>query len=63
MLMLVNPSFFCFCFGKNTILVLTFWGHSQFGLCYFQVTINLVLTVNSLTENVMWQMVVLLAHT
>ena len=48
--------------GKKTILVLTFWGHSQFGP-YILIAINLlsvifnlqsfwVPTVKSLTENV-----------
>ena len=38
-------------FGENTILVPIFWGHSQFSPCYFQFAINLVPTINSLTEN------------
>ena len=28
-----------------------YFGSSQFGLCYFQLVVNLVHTVNSLTEN------------
>ena len=48
--------------GENIILVLTFWGHSQFDsyvlfavnliLFIFQLAVNLVSTINSLTENV-----------
>ena len=38
-------------FGKNTILVPTFCGHNQFGPYYFQLALNLVPTINSLTEN------------
>ena len=47
-------------FGENTILVPTFWGQSiwslyfcsnQFSLCYFQPEVNLIPTINSLTEN------------
>ena len=47
--------------GGNTILIPTFLGHNQFGAlhfganqfdhCYFQLTLNLVFTVNLLTEN------------
>jgi len=47
-----------FIIDENTILVPTFWGHDQFGpynsqfsSCYFQLTVNLVPTINSLTEN------------
>ena len=50
-----------FLLGRNIILVLTFWGHNQFGALhfganqfdhyYFQLTLNLVFTVNLLTEN------------
>ena len=50
-----------FLLAGNTILVPTFWGHNQFGVlhfganqfdhCYFQLTLNLVFTVNLLTEN------------
>ena len=36
--------------GVNTILVLTFWFHSQFGP-YILITVNLVSITNSLTEN------------
>ena len=36
--------------GENTILILTFWGHSQFSP-YILITVNLVPTVNSLTKN------------
>ena len=42
---------FPYLFGENTILVPTFWGYSQFGPYYFQLVVNLVLTVNSLMEN------------
>ena len=47
--------------GPNTILALTFWGHSQFSLyilvvinlvsAIFNLQINLVSIVNSLTKN------------
>ena len=38
--------------GENIILVLIFWDYGQFGPCYFQIKVNLVITINSLTENV-----------
>ena len=47
--------------GGNTILIPTFLGHNQFGALhfganqfdhyYFQLTLNLVFTINLLTEN------------
>ena len=37
--------------GKNTILAHTFWSYNQFSP-YILVTVNLVATVNLLTENV-----------
>ena len=62
MLMLVNPSFFLFLFWRKYhfspyILGLqSTWSlhfnSNQFGLRYFQVTINLALIFNSLTKNV-----------
>ena len=45
--------FFCYYYyGENTILFPKFWDHKQIGHCYFQFTINLAPTINSLTENV-----------
>ena len=51
------------CKEKKTILVPIFLSHSQFspyifgssqfGPCYFQLTINLVSTINSLIENIL----------
>ena len=36
--------------GSQSIWSLHF-GANQFGLCYFQLTLNLIITVNLLTEN------------
>ena len=36
-----------FILGENTILILTFWGHNQFGP-YILVTVNLVPTIFNL---------------
>ena len=44
-------TYYQFNIGENTILVPIFWCYGQFGPCYFQLVVNLVPTVNSLTEN------------
>ena len=40
-----------FYLGENTILISTFWGNSQFGLYYFQFTINLAHAIKLLMKN------------
>ena len=47
------------CFGPYILGSKSIWslhfGNNQFDLCYFQLTINLVFTVNSLTEKSLYE--------